>query len=213
MSFVALAVQSEAFRINSTIEGQMKLSTRLALIVAGAIAGLLLLTSFSLYSLRDTMITERKDSVRLLVQLAGKQVMRYHDMEISGKLSREAAQAAAKEALRGLHNGDEFVFARSGEKLLLSIVHPDPRKEGTESDGGHLPNGQTVTELYLEALKQGDFAFVNIITKRPQGNVEVPKINGVQRIPDWGWVVGSGVFIDDVDQAFWRSGVISSSSA
>jgi methyl-accepting chemotaxis protein len=182
----------------------MKLSTRLALIVLGAVAGLLLLTALSLYSLRNTMLEERKDGLRILVQLAGKQVLRYQALEKSGMLSRDDAQAAAKEALRGLHQGDEYVFARSGKELLLSIVHPDQRREGKESDGGRLPNGKTVTGVYLEALQQGDFAFVDIYTKRPGGNEEVPKINAIQRIPDWGWVVGSGVFIDDVDRAFWR---------
>jgi methyl-accepting chemotaxis protein/methyl-accepting chemotaxis protein-3 (ribose and galactose sensor receptor) len=34
--------------------------------------------------------------------------------------------------------------------------------------------------------------------------VEVPKISAILRVPDWNWVVGSGVFVDDVDKAFWR---------
>jgi methyl-accepting chemotaxis protein/methyl-accepting chemotaxis protein-3 (ribose and galactose sensor receptor) len=131
-------------------------------------------------------------------------VLHYRELEKAGKLSHEAAQSAAAESLRSLRKGDDFVFIRSGSDLKMSLVHPDPRKEGTESDGGKLPNGQTVVEAYSEALKQNEFAFVRVYTKRPQGDVAVPKISAIQRIPEWGWVVGSGAFVDDIDAAFWR---------
>ena len=182
----------------------MKLSTKLLLIVCGAVLGLVLVGGFAVVSLRSTMLAEREQSVRILVTLAVKQVEHFQSLEKSGMLSREDAQTAGKEALRALHNGDDYVFVRTGEKLLLSIVHPDPRKEGTESNGGTLPNGQFLTDAYLAALQNSNPALVHVWTKRPNGNVEVPKISIIQRVPDWNWVVGSGVFVDDVDSAFWR---------
>jgi len=150
------------------------------------------------------MLQERQQSIRLLVTLAGKQVAHFQELEKSGKLSRDDAQAAAKEALRALHNGDDYVFVRSGDKLLMSLVHPDSRKEGKENNGGIMPNGQSLTELYLAALQKDNFAFVSVRTKRPSGDVEVPKISAILRIPDWNWVLGTGVFVDDIDTAFWR---------
>jgi methyl-accepting chemotaxis protein/methyl-accepting chemotaxis protein-3 (ribose and galactose sensor receptor) len=182
----------------------MKLSTRLGLIVCGSILGMAILGGFAVTSLRNTMLDERMAGVGLLVQLASKQVMYYQEQEKAGKLTHEEAQTAAKDAIRALRKGDDFVFIRAGDQLLLSLVHPDPRKEGKESDGGKLPNGQTVVGAYFEALKQSDFAFVRVYTKRPQGTVEVPKISAIQRIPGWNWMVGSGAFVDDIDQAFWR---------
>jgi methyl-accepting chemotaxis protein/methyl-accepting chemotaxis protein-3 (ribose and galactose sensor receptor) len=185
-------------------EGKMKLSTRLVLIVAGTVLGLVILGGFALSSLHSTMLEERKAGIRMTLLLANNMVRNYVAAEKSGKLTREEAQSAAKDALRGLRNGDDYVFVRAGDKLLLSIVHPDPRKEGKESDGGKLPNGMSLTDAYLAALKDSDFAFVSVYTKRPQGNVEVPKISAIQRVPEWGWLMGTGVFIDDIDAAFQR---------
>ena len=51
-------------------------------------------------------------------------------------------------------------------------------------------------------MQNSNSAFVSVWTKRPGGNVELPKISAIQRVPEWNWVVGSGVFIDDVDSAF-----------
>ena len=182
----------------------MKLLTKLLLIVFGAVAGMVLLGAFAVTSLRSTMLQERQQSMQLLVKMATHQVEHYHELEISGKLSRDDAQAAAKDAIRPMRDGENYVFIRSGNNLRMSLVHPDPRKENMESDGGTLPNGEAVTDVYLKALQNSDFAFVSIYTKRPHGDVLVPKISAIQRIPDWNWLIGSGDFVDDIDQVFWR---------
>jgi methyl-accepting chemotaxis protein/methyl-accepting chemotaxis protein-3 (ribose and galactose sensor receptor) len=182
----------------------MKLSNKLLLIVCSAVLGLVILTGFAVVSLRSSMLQERQQSIHLLVTLAAKQVAHFQELEKSGKLSREEAQTAAKEALRALHDGDDYVFVRSGDKFLMSLVHPDARKEGKENNGGIMPNGQSLTDLYLTALQKNNFAFVSVLTKRPNGNVEVPKISAILRIPDWNWLIGAGVFVDDIDTAFWH---------
>jgi methyl-accepting chemotaxis protein len=41
------------------------------------------------------------------------------------------------------------------------------------------------------------------MTNRPNGNVLLPKISAVQRIPGWNWLIGSGDFVDDIDKAYW----------
>ena len=182
----------------------MKLLTKLLLIVVGAVAGMVLLGGFAVTSLRSTMLQERQQSMQLLVKLATRQVEHYQDLERSGKLSRDDAQTAAKDAIRAMRDGENYVFIRTGNDWKLSLVHPDPRKENKESDGGTLPNGQAVTDVYLQALQNSNFAFVSIYTKRPHGDVLVPKISAIQRVPDWNWLIGSGDFVDDIDQVFWR---------
>lgn len=126
----------------------MKLLTKLLLIVFGAVTGMVLLGGFAVTSLRTTMLQERQQSMQLLVKMATRQVEHFQDLERSGKLSREDAQTAAKDVIRAMRDGENYVFVRSGDKMLMSLVHPDPRKEGKESAGGTLPNGQTVIEVY-----------------------------------------------------------------
>lgn len=183
----------------------MKLLTKLLLIVSGAVIGMVLLGGLAVTSLRNTMLQERQQSMQLLVRMASRQVEYYLGLEKSGELTRDNAQKAAKDALRALRDGENYVFVRTGDKLLMSLVHPDPRKEGKESNGGTMPDGQAVTDVYLQALQTStsNSAFVTIWTKRPNGDVLVPKISAIQRVPDWNWVVASGDFVDDIDQAYW----------
>jgi len=182
----------------------MKLLTKLLLIVFGTVTGMVLLGGFAVTSLRSTMLHERQESMQLLVRMATHQIEHFIELEKSGKMTREEAQTAAKDAMRAMRDGENYILVRTGDKLLMSLVHPDPRKENQESNGGTLPNGQAVTDVYLEALQNTNSAFVSIYTKRPKGEVLVPKISAIQRIPEWDWVIGSGDFVDDIDKAFMQ---------
>ncbi len=182
----------------------MKLSTRLVIIVIASILGMLVLGSYALYSLRSSMIEERKAGVRQLVHLAAKQVAYYQALEKSGKLSRDDAQSAAKNAIRAMHDGDDYLYVRGGNGYKTMLVHPDPRKEDKDSDGGKAVDGRVVTEALVQDFRNSNFIFVQLFTKRPNGDVEVMKINGVERIADWDWAVGSGAFVDDINQTFWH---------
>jgi len=181
----------------------MKLSTRLGLIVGCAVLGALVLVFVALQSLQSSMLTDRHDEIKMMVTLLQKQVAVYLDQEKAGKLSREEAQAKAKEALSGLRSGDDYVFVRTLDATVL--VHPDARKEGKVDWGSKMPDGRNLMETYLDAVKTTDIGLVTVNTKRPNGTVEVPKINGLVKIPEWGWIVGFGLFADDVDKAYWSN--------
>jgi methyl-accepting chemotaxis protein/methyl-accepting chemotaxis protein-3 (ribose and galactose sensor receptor) len=183
----------------------MKLSTRLGLIAASTVIGLILITGFALQTLRNSMMEERRAQISTLLRLAAKQIAYFQALEQSGKLTREQAQARALEAATGLHNGDDYVFVRDMHKKMLA--HPDPKKVGKVDEGGKLPDGRTSFQTYMDALANSDFAFVGIYTNRPGSTEPIPKLSGIIKIGGWDWIAGFGVFTDDIDTAFRRYAV------
>ena len=179
----------------------MKLSARLAIIVLTAVIGLLVIAGFALSALNSSIIEEREASIHLVLRLAAKEIAYYQGLEKVGTLTREQAQGQARLALSQLRDGDDFIFVRRSDGLIL--VHPDARKVGKTDTGGSLPDGRTVFQGYLDAVSQAGFGYVKLSTKRPGGVDEVPKINGVMRIDDWGWIVGTGVYLSDLKSLFW----------
>jgi methyl-accepting chemotaxis protein/methyl-accepting chemotaxis protein-3 (ribose and galactose sensor receptor) len=161
------------------------------------------LAIFGLFSLRTSMLEERKAGLSTLVKMAGKQIEYFREQEKSGKMSRDDAQAAAKVAVRALRSGDDYVFVRAGNGSTV-LVHPDQRKEGKDDPGKRMESGRTLAETYVDVLSKGDFGFAQIMTKRPKGEVEVPKINALVKVADWDWIVGAGAFLDDLDTVFWK---------
>ncbi len=180
----------------------MKLSLKLACIVLAAALGLLLLSAYSLYMLRDNMVEERKASVHVHLRMVANQIAQFQAAEKSGALSRDEAQKRAAQSVRALRHEGDYFFVRS--TAGLSIVHPDKRKEGKTDGAGTLPDGRPTMQGYLDVLAKSDFGYVPLMTKRPNGEVPVPKINGVIRIDGWDWILGTGVFLDDVDRVFWQ---------
>lgn len=182
----------------------MKLSTRLAIIVLCSTLGTLVLLLLNMQSLRNALLHERQDQITTTLNLAAKQVQVYIDLEKLGKLSRAEAQSRAKEAISGLRsNDDTYVFVR--DLVGTTLVHPDPRKEGVVDPGSKMADGRTTLQVYLDALSQKNSAVVEIMTKRPGGDRDLLKLNGVYKIPEWGWILGFGLFADDIEQAFWQN--------
>ena len=181
----------------------MKLSTRLGLIVGCATLGALVLVLVALQTIHSTMLEDRQSQIRLMVNFAGKQAASFLAQEKAGTLTRDEAQAKAKQALSTLREGDDYVFVRSMDGTVL--VHTDPRKEGKVDMGSKMPDGRTLMQVYVDAVKASDLALVEIMTKRPKGEVEVLKINGLVKIPEWGWIIGFGLFADDIEQAYWKN--------
>lgn len=70
----------------------MKLSTRLSLIVACAASGTVILVMVALQTIHSSMLSDRQEQIRSMINLAVKQVGVYVALEKDGTLSREEAQ-------------------------------------------------------------------------------------------------------------------------
>jgi methyl-accepting chemotaxis protein len=181
----------------------MKLSHRLGWIVGCAVIGLLLTAGFALHDLRSTMLEDRRNEIHTVLNLASKQVAYFQELEKSGKLSREEAQARAIEGLSSLRDGkSSYLWARTTG--ALGLVHPNPDVIGKVDFGATLANGKSNFQNYLDNLVSTHFAYFDDMTKRPGTDTPVPKINGVTRIDGWDWLIGFGIFVDDIDTAFWQ---------
>jgi len=178
----------------------MKLSTRLGLIVGCAALGVVVLVFIALQTVHSSMVADRQEQIRSTINLAAKQVGVYVALEKSGKLSRDEAQVLAKQAIAGLRDGDDYVFARNMEGMVL--VHPDASREGKVDMGAKVADGRTLMQVYLDSIKTADQSQVEILTKRPKGDKLVPKINGLAKITEWNWILGYGLFVDDIDEAY-----------
>jgi methyl-accepting chemotaxis protein len=181
----------------------MKMRHRILSIVAAALVGILLISAFCLQSLRQNMLESRQEQILKVARLCTGVFDRYRAQEESGKLTREQAQALAVEALSGLHFQDDYIFVRTLEGRML--VHADPKRVGTIDKGSKTADGRMTSEVYVQDLAKADYTFMTAFVARPgdASKTPVPKLLGAMMYKPWSWVVGNGVFIDDIDAAFW----------
>ena len=89
------------------------------------------------------------------------------------------------------------------------LVHPDPKLVGTNVRETRDAEGKPIFEdLYAQGKAGG--GYVDYLFPRPGSDDALPKISYAVYEPEWGWLLFTGLYVDDVDAAFratlWRQG-------
>ncbi len=115
----------------------------------------------------------------------------------AGKVTQEEAIEDAKRALGAIRFKDNdylFVFSTDGAML----IHPTERLLGQDVLGIRDPNGVPLFVELQEAASDGG-GFVNYFWPRAGGDVDLPKVSYAMVFEPWGWIVATGVYLDDVE--------------
>lgn len=112
----------------------------------------------------------------------------------------EAAKAQAKALLTELNYGEDgyfFVYDMSGNNL----VHPrKPELVGSNLWNLTDPSGRPVIQRLLRAAKEG-YGFERYAWEKPSSGQMTEKLGYVVSLDRWGWMLGTGIYLDDVERA------------
>ncbi len=181
----------------------MKLSTKLLMLVAAALLGVVLLAAMALQTLRGALIDSRREEIVILLTKAEHLVNSYRALQARGTLTRDQAQQQAKAALSQLNaNTNSYYWVTTADGI--NLVHPNAKFIGTQAKGNRTTDGLSDSDAYRAGMARSHFALVDVLVKRSPGAEAEPKLQGVVAIPDWDWWIGTGFFHDDIDAAFAR---------
>jgi methyl-accepting chemotaxis protein len=185
----------------------MRLKTRVLIIISASLAALMVMGFAGLYSMRQSMMEERRTQISKLLDLATAQLNFYHGLETSGQITRDEAQARAKALFTAQqNNGDYFIVRSASDNMLLS--HATANRVGKTDPGGKTLDGRVVSDAYREEIAGSldGKAYVMLAAVRPNsGDTTLyKKLNGATLFRPWGWLVAIGFFVDDVDARFWQ---------
>ncbi len=177
-------------------------SKKLALLVAVGLTCLTAVMVASVFTLRSTLDAEKRTKTRHVVELAHGVLERYQLLAQKGALTEDAAKAAAIAEVAALRYGDQDYFWINDFRPFM-IVHPfKPELNGTDLSDYKDPNGKRLfVEFAAISRRQGE-GFVEYLWPKPGVSAPVRKISFVKAFAPWGWIVGSGIYVDDVDAAF-----------
>lgn len=185
----------------------MRLKTRVWIIIVASVLGLLVMGAFGLYSMRQGMLEERRAQIAQLLDFADAQLKYYHGLEKTGKLSREEAQAQAREALSAQRRGNDYFVVRSIQDNVL-LVHATAARVGKVDAGGKTLDGRPVMDAYKEAIGKSSSGkgFVTLGAVRPNSGDKklYTKLSGASIFQPWNWIMVIGFFVDDIETRFWK---------
>jgi len=165
--------------------------------------GLLVLCFTALLQLKSTMLEDRKQKTRNIVEVGIGILAHHQKLAAAGTLSEDDAKKAAKEALRDLRYGDKDYFFIVDSTHHYVLMPTKPENEGKDVSETKDANGKYLfRELVSTALAGG--GFVDYWFPRPGQTQSAPKLSYTAPFSPWGWVVGTGIYIDDVNTEFQR---------
>ncbi|KIL98676.1 Methyl-accepting chemotaxis protein [Paramagnetospirillum magnetotacticum MS-1] len=175
------------------------------MIVAAAFLGMCLIFVGALNMLDTEVLSGRKAKVKDLVDSAAGVIASYEAEAKAGRLPEAEAKAAARRDIAALRYGSSdyfWIHDLSGRM----VMHPiKPELDGTAVDEMKDASGQPLFVRMNELVKAKGADFHYYDWPKPGSPKPVRKVSYVKLNSGWGWVVGTGVYLDDVDAAFWSS--------
>ena len=144
---------------------------------------------------------DRGERTRMLVESARGVLASLQAREAAGELSREEAQRRAIAIVKTLRY-DEREYFWINDQHPRMVMHPiKPELDGKDLSQDADPDGKKLFVEMVRVVKDKGAGFVAYRWPKPGATEPVPKISYVKAFAPWGWVVGSGVYVDDIDAA------------
>jgi methyl-accepting chemotaxis protein len=183
----------------------MSLNRKLWLSLALVWLGLLGIGLLSAVETRSTMLAERKAGMVNLVDAAQNVVNGYYTQSQAGKLSEADAQREALSRLATMRYGDAgYLFVIDSKPVVL--MHPTlPQMVGKPVGDFKDPDGKLLYMSVLDSAKATGRGFAEYRGRLPGSETALPKVSYVERFAPWDWYITSGVFVRDIDTAYYRT--------
>lgn len=186
---------------------RMTISTRLLSLLIIAAGGTTLMVIFMLFNLRGVIIDGERQKLDAINDTTLTLVQDYYQRSQDGEMSEAEAKQAVIEKLDLVrYDGNEYVFTLQRDGML--VQHPFSGQRGRDVRNFEDPEGTQLFRLMLQRTRDAERATVNYIWELPDSSELAPKITRVQRFEPWDWVLGSGVYLNDVNTQllaqFWR---------
>ncbi len=180
----------------------MTLRGKLTAMTLATVGALIILFAVLLVSSKQRMLEDREAKVRNLVEATHALVAHFHAESVAGRLTEAEAKNAAADAVRAIrYDQVEYFWINDLDDLM--VMHPiKPELDGKKLDQLKDKNGKPLFLEFNTVVRNQGAGFVDYLWPKPGHEEGVPKISYVMGFKPWGWVIGSGIYIDDVDAKF-----------
>jgi methyl-accepting chemotaxis protein len=182
---------------------EFSLKARLLTLLASMLTGVIVLGVYSLFDLRQHIIEEKRLALHALVDSSLGVVQQQYDLFKEGKLSEAEAQHLAKDNLRkSRYNGGGdyfFIYDLNG----INLMHASkPEREGKNFIESADPTGKHYIREWIDLLRKSGEGDIDYLFPKAGSTEAIPKLSYAKVFQPWGWWVGTGVYIEDVDREF-----------
>ncbi|MGO9953663.1 MAG: methyl-accepting chemotaxis protein, partial [Dissulfurispiraceae bacterium] len=155
---------------------------------------------------KEKLTDDKRTNSSDVVSVAYTMVAEYDRRVATGEFTLDEAQNRAKERIRNLRFGKDgkgYIWINNLEaKMLMHPLKPD--LEGKDISDFKDQNGRQFFKEMIKVCKENGEGFVDYVWPKAEGEKPSPKISYVKLYKPWGWVIGSGIYVDDVMTTVWK---------
>ncbi|GLQ31548.1 methyl-accepting chemotaxis protein [Litoribrevibacter albus] len=180
----------------------LSISAKLWFIAFVAIVASFVLLATSSWENRSNLLESRQNELKHLTELAISTARFYHDQIPT--LTEQDAQNQAKKAISALRYNNGIGYLWINDYSANIVMHPiKPNLDGRDLSGFKDAKGKRIFSEFARLGRTKGEGVVSYYWEKPGEREPVEKRSYVKAFTPWGWVIGTGVYIDDIDAIFY----------
>ena len=148
--------------------------------------------------IEQKMLEEKKANLKNVVEIAFG-IFNDYDAAVKDSLMTETeAQNRAILRLKKLrYSGNEYFWINdTGLKMVMHPIRPE--LDGTDLKETRDPDGKYLFREFVRICQRNGSGYVEYLWPKPGESEPAGKISYVKLYEPWGWVLGSGIYVDDI---------------
>ncbi|GGI69774.1 methyl-accepting chemotaxis protein [Shewanella gelidii] len=179
----------------------ISIGKKLLIMVVSALVILVAVNVYYLFAESESVLHERKQKLRSQVESSLSVAQHYYGQR--SVLGEDKAKQLAIETIQGMrYDKDNYFWITSPQQKI--VMHPTkPSLNGTDASMLKDAKGSYFWREMSEIGKTKGNGFLEYYWLAPQGG-EQHKMSYVASMNEWGWIIGSGILISDIQEQFYR---------
>ena len=171
---------------------------RIHLMTAVMMLGIMAVAGYQLVGAVGRLQENRKALLQHVVETAVSIAAGYEAQARLGTLPEAEARGRAIVAIKSMrYRGQEYFWINDLSARI--VMHPfRPELDGTDASAMADPNGFRLFMAFADKVRASGSGVVSYLWPRPGSVAPIEKMSYVQGFAPWGWVIGSGVYVDDL---------------
>ena len=183
----------------------MTVGRKIYALIGLSFIGLLGIATLDSRELASSLKQQKQIELKHLAELALGMVKEEHAASQKGDIAVADAQKRAMTRVAALRYGNNDYFWINDMQPRM-VMHPmKPELNGSDLSANKDPNGKALFVDFVNVVRKDGAGFVPYEWPKPGFERPQPKLSYVVGFAPWNWVIGTGVYIDDLDAQTWAS--------
>lgn len=184
---------------------KLTIGAKIYAMMAVGLLGVAGISAQQLWNFKTALEDQRRFELKHLTEVASGIVQEEYAAAQRGTVSAEDAKKRASARLASLRYGQDDYFWINDMHPRM-VMHPTrPELNGRDLTDNNDPNGKRLFIAFVDVVKRDGSGYVDYEWPKPGSDRPQPKLSYVVGFAPWGWVIGTGVYIDDLRQEVWST--------